>query len=81
MQEPTANNVVDEYDGFGIDRSHNLVYVNSITDAEYNRSITKQYINEIFKRKYINSNKLQKINCNNVIYALASKFHSIWIIF
>lgn len=37
------------------------VYENSTTDAEYNKSITKQYTDVIFKRKYINSNNLQKI--------------------
>ena len=48
--------VVDVFD------DNDEVYENSTTDAEYSRSITKEYTDEIFKHKYINNNKLQKID-------------------
>ena len=56
--------VVDVYDYFrkedeGVDE----VYETSTTDAEYNRSMANEYhYDEFFKHKYINSNKLHKID-------------------
>ena len=49
-----VKDVVDVFDNGSDDE----VYENSTVDSEYSRSITKEYTDEIFKRKYINSNKL-----------------------
>ena len=49
--------VVDVFD------DNDKVYDNSTLDAEYSRSMAKEYhYDEFFKHKYINSNKLQKID-------------------
>lgn len=48
--------VVDVFD------DNNEVYENSTADAEYCRSITKEYTDKIFKRKCTNSNKIHKID-------------------
>lgn len=44
------------------DKCEDDVYERSHTNVEGNISTQKMYINEFFKRKYINNNKLQKID-------------------